>query len=393
MTATLPDKKVHVSSAETLPLIPITKPFLGEEEAQAAAHAVRSGWIAQGPMVAEFERIIAGRLGVKHVIATSNCTTSLHVALVCRGIGPGDEVICPSFTFIATANSVLYVGATPVFVDIDPRTYNIDPARIEAAITPRTKAIIPVDQIGLAADLDTVHEIARRHGLHVIEDAAPALGATYKGRPVGAISPITCFSFHPRKSITTGEGGIITTDDDEVAAHARVVRSHGASISDLARHNASTVTIEAYEELGYNYRMTDIQAAIGIEQLKKFDDILERRRYLAGRYNAILPEIDGVSIPFVPDYAEHTYQSYCVRLDPERTAPRNEVMERMLALGVATRRGIMAIHEEPYYISRFGQVSLPVTEAATRDTLLLPLFASMTEDEQDRVIAALRRSV
>ncbi|HLJ80564.1 MAG TPA: DegT/DnrJ/EryC1/StrS family aminotransferase [Ktedonobacterales bacterium] len=390
MTSTIPEKTA--ATTETLPLIPITKPFLGEEEAQAAAHAVRSGWIAQGPMVAELERLIAARLGVKHAVATSNCTTSLHVALICRDIGPGDEVICPSFTFIATANSVLYVGATPVFVDIDPRTYNIDPTKIEAAITPRTKAIIPVDQIGLAADLDAVHEIARRHGLHVIEDAAPALGATYKGRPVGAISPVTCFSFHPRKSITTGEGGIITTNDDDVAARARVIRSHGASISDLARHNASTVTIEAYEELGYNYRMTDIQAAIGIEQLKKFDDILARRRQLADRYNALLPEIPGVSIPYVPDDADHTYQSYCVRLDPERTAARNDVMERMLALGVATRRGIMAIHEEPYYVSRFGRVSLPVTEAATRDTLLLPLFASMTDAEQDRVIEALHRS-
>lgn len=390
MTSTIPEKTV--ATTETLPLIPITKPFLGEEEAQAAAHAVRSGWIAQGPMVAEFERLIAARLGVKHAVATSNCTTSLHVALVCRDIGPGDEVICPSFTFIATANSVLYVGATPVFVDIDSRTYNIDPTKIEAAITPRTKAIIPVDQIGLAADLDAVHEIARRHGLHVIEDAAPALGATYKGRPVGAVSPITCFSFHPRKSITTGEGGVITTNDDDVAARARIIRSHGASISDLARHNASTVTIEAYEELGYNYRMTDIQAAIGIEQLKKFDDILARRLHLADRYNALLPEIPGVSIPYVPDYADHTYQSYCIRLDPERAAARNDVMERMLALGVATRRGIMAIHEEPYYVNRFGWVSLPVTEAATRDTLLLPLFASMTDEEQDRVIEALCRS-
>ncbi|HLZ24033.1 MAG TPA: DegT/DnrJ/EryC1/StrS family aminotransferase [Ktedonobacterales bacterium] len=392
MTSTMPEQTAAPTSVPA-PLIPITKPFLGEEEAQAAAHAVRSGWIAQGPMVAELERRIAARLGVEHAIVTSNCTTSLHVALVCRGIGPGDEVICPSFTFIATANSVLYVGATPVFVDIDPRTYNIDPAKIEAAITPRTRAIMPVDQIGLAADLDAVHEIANRHGLHVIEDAAPALGATYKGRPVGAISSLTCFSFHPRKSITTGEGGAIATNDDAVADRARVLRSHGASISDLARHNAGTVTIEAYEELGFNYRMTDIQAAIGIEQMKKLDDILARRRRLAERYNAILPDIPGVSIPYVPDDTEHTYQSYCIRLDPARVAPRNDVMERMLALGVATRRGIMAIHEEPYYASRFGRVALPVTEAATRETLLLPLFASMTEEEQDRVIEALRRSL
>jgi perosamine synthetase len=385
------------SNLATLPptqdLIPITKPFLGEEEAQAAADAIRSGWVAQGPLVAKFERAIAERLGVRHVVATSNCTTALHLALICAGIGPGDEVIVPSFTFIATANAVLYVGARPVFVDIDPRTYNIDSAKIEAAITPRTRAIIPVDQIGLAAELDAVCEIAERHSLRIVEDAAPALGATYRDRPVGSISPITCFSLHPRKSITTGEGGLITTDDDDVAVRARVIRSHGASISDLARHNASTVTIEAYEELGYNYRMTDIQAAIGIEQLKKLDDVLARRKRLAERYNALLTEIPGVTTPYSPEYAPHTYQSYCVWLDPAQTAPRAEVMERMLALGVATRRGVMAIHEEPYYVERFGAVSLPVTEAATRETLLLPLFATMTDGEQDRVVSALRQSL
>ena len=389
----------HVSQGGTatppaaLPLIPITKPLLGDEEANAAAHAIRSGWIAQGPLVAQFERAIAERLGVAHVIATSNCTTSLHLALLCAGIGPGDEVIVPSFTFIATANAVLYVGARPIFVDIDPRTYNIDPNQIEQAITPRTKAIIPVAQIGLAADLDPILAIADRHGLKVVEDAAPALGATYRGRPIGAISPITCFSFHPRKSITTGEGGAITTNDDAVAARARVLRSHGASVSDLVRHNASAVIIESYDELGYNYRMTDIQAAIGIEQLKKLDGILAARQRLAERYNAHLAEIPGVTTPYAPDDAPHTYQSYCVQLDLNRTAPRQEVMDRMLALGIATRRGVMAIHEEPYYVNTFGRVSLPVTEAATRETLLLPLYATMTEDEQDRVIDALRRCV
>jgi len=227
----------------------------------------------------------------------------------------------------------------------------------------------------------------------VVEDAAPALGATYRGRPVGAISPVTCFSFHPRKSITTGEGGAITTDDDAVAARARVIRSHGASVSDLARHHASSVTIEAYEELGYNYRMTDIQAAIGIEQLKKFDFVLAQRLRLAERYNASLASVDGISTPYAPAHAPHTYQSYCVRLDPARTAPREEVMQRMLELGVATRRGVMAIHEEPYYVVRFGMVSLPETEAATRETLLLPLYATMSDTEQDRVVEALRRSL
>jgi perosamine synthetase len=374
----------------TAPMIPITKPYLGEEEALAAADAIRSGWIAQGPLVARFEQALAARLGVAHVVATSNCTTALHLALLCSGIGPGAEVIVPSFSFIATANAVLHASARPMFVDIDPRTYNIDPATLEAAITPQTRAIMPVDQIGLAADLDAVLEIARRHSLQVIEDAAPALGATSHGRPVGAISPVTCFSFHPRKSITTGEGGAIATNDADLAARARVLRSHGASVSDLARHSASTVIIEAYEELGYNYRMTDIQAAIGLEQLKKLDAILTRRRELAERYNAALSEIPGVEPPYAPDEAPHTYQSYCVRLDPAVTPPRETIMERMLADGIATRRGVMAIHEEPYYVERFGRVSLPVTEAATRHTLLLPLYMTMTEAEQDRVVHALR---
>jgi dTDP-4-amino-4,6-dideoxygalactose transaminase len=379
--------------APAAPLIPITKPYLGEEEAQAAAEAIRTGWIAQGPLVARFEEAIAARLGVAHVVATSNCTTSLHLALLCSGVGPGDEVIAPSFSFIATANAALYTGARPVFVDIDPQTYNIDPAAIEAAITPRTKAIIPVDQIGLAAELDPVLEIAERYRLRVIEDAAPALGATYHGSPIGAISPVTCFSFHPRKSITTGEGGAIATNDAELAARARVLRSHGASVSDLARHSARSVIIEAYEELGYNYRMTDIQAAIGLEQLKKLDAILARRRELAERYNVLLAEIPGVTPPYAPEDAPHTYQSYCVRLDSALTPPREVIMERMLADGVATRRGVMAIHEEPYYVERFGRVSLPATEAATRETLLLPLYMTMTEAEQDRVIDALRRAL
>ncbi|MDB5058709.1 MAG: DegT/DnrJ/EryC1/StrS aminotransferase [Chloroflexi bacterium] len=369
--------------------IPITKPYITEDEAQAAAAAIRSGWLVQGPKVAEFETAVAAYVGARHAVATSNCTTALHLSLLCRNIGPGDEVIVPSFTFIATANSVLYTGATPVFVDIDPRTYNMDPSLIEAAITPRTRAIIPVDQIGLAADLEPILDIAARHNLHVIEDAAPAIGATYRGRRIGSISPATCFSFHPRKSITSGEGGMITTDDDEMAAQARVLRSHGASISDLARHSASRVTIEEYDELGYNYRMTDVQAAVGIEQVKKLDWILERRQVLAGRYARLLGEIPGLSTPFSPSDGPHTYQSYGVRLDSSTWPSRDDVMQRMLEQGISTRRGIMAIHLEPYYRRRFGKISLPVTEEATRQTLLLPLFVTMTEEDQDAVVMAL----
>ena len=370
--------------------IPITKPYITEDEAQAAATAIRSGWIVQGPQVTAFEQAVAAYVGARHAVATTNCTTALHLALLCSGVGPGDEVIVPSFTFIATANVVLHAGATPVFVDIDPRTYNMDPALLEAAITPRTRAIMPVDQIGLAADLDPILEVAARHNLRLIEDAAPAIGATYHGRRVGSISPLTCFSFHPRKSITTGEGGMITTDDDALAARARVLRSHGASISDLARHQAATVMLEEYGELGYNYRMTDIQAAVGIEQLKKVDWILERRRSLGERYTRLLAGIPGITPPYAPAEAPHTYQSYAVRLDPALWPPRDEVMGRMLARGIATRRGVMAIHLEPYYQRRFGRIDLPVTEEATRQTMLLPLYATMTEDEQDAVLDALQ---
>lgn len=369
--------------------IPITRPYLTEDEAQAAAAAIRSGWVVQGPLVAAFEEAIAAYVGARYAVATSNCTAALHLALLCREIGPGDEVIVPSFSFIATANAVLHAGARPVFVDIDPRTYNIDPNLIEAAITPRTRAIIPVDQIGLAADLDAVLEIAARHGLHVIEDAAPAIGATYQGRRVGSISPLTCFSFHPRKSITAGEGGIITTDDADLAARARVLRSHGASVSDLARHQATTVVLEEYDALGFNYRMTDIQAAVGREQLKKIDWILQRRCELGERYARLLADVPGITPPYAPAEAPHTYQSYAVRLDPALWPPRDVVMERMLAHGIATRRGVMAIHQEPYYQRRFGQISLPVTEEATRQTMLLPMFVTMTDDEQDAVVGTL----
>lgn len=385
-----------------LPLIPITKPLLGDEEANAAAHAIRTGWIAQGPLVAQFERAIAERLDVAHVVATSNCTTSLHLALLCSGIGPGDEVIVPSFTFIATANAVLYVGAHPVFVDIDPRTYNIDPNLIEQAITPRTKAIVPVAQIGLAADLDPILAIAERHGLKVVEDAAPALGATYRGRPVGAISPVTCFSFHPRKSITTGEGGAITTNDDAIAARARILRSHGASVSDLVRHNASAVIIESYDELGYNYRMTDIQGALGREQLKRLPGILERRRCLAERYRRLLARIPGLAPPAEPAWARSNWQSYGVRL-PDGCDQRG-IMQFLLDRDIASRRGIMSSHREPAYAREpwscgSGGVAcgcpggscerLRESERATDRCILLPLFPQMSEEDQDRVVDVL----
>ncbi|MEK7860111.1 MAG: DegT/DnrJ/EryC1/StrS family aminotransferase [Chloroflexota bacterium] len=373
--------------------IPITKPSLGDEEARAPYDSIRSGWVTQGPRVAEFERAVAAYCGATQAIATTSCTTGLHLALHAIGVGPGDEVIVPSFTFIASANAILYTGATVVFCEIDPRTYNADPNDVERRITKRTKAIMPIDQIGLACDIDAINDIAQRHGLDVVEDAAPAIGATYKGRKAGSSAHQTVFSFHPRKVITTGEGGMITTSDERLAERLRTLRAHGMSVSDLARHQADRVIIEEYPEVGFNYRMTDIQASIGLVQIRRLDELLAQRRVRADRYNRELPGIRGIEIPYVPPYAEHTYQSYCVRLTKDCPLDREELMTRLLRRGIATRRGVMASHLERTYTERQGTVRLPITEEATRTTMVIPLYASMTEDEQSYVIDALREEL
>jgi len=393
--------------------VPITKPSLGEEEARAPYESIKSGWVTQGPKVAAFEKAVAAYVGAKHGVATTSCTTGLHLALASLGIGPGDEVIVPSFTFIASANAILYTGASAVFADIDPRTYNVDPADVERRITKRTKAIMPVDQIGLGCDIDAINEIAAHHRLEVVEDAAPAIGESYhpeasaargadrwtvrseddKGRKVGSNAHQTVFSFHPRKVITTGEGGMITTDDDALADRARKLRAHGMSVSDLDRHTADRVIIEEYHELGFNYRMSDIQASIGLVQLRRLPELLHVRRAKAARYNAELRGIRGLETPYTPPYAEHTYQSYCLRLTRECPLDREVLMTNLLRRGIATRRGVMASHLEAVYLKRNGRVSLPVTEEATRTTMLIPLYATMTDDEQSYVIDALREEL
>jgi len=371
------------------PTVPFAKPFLDDREAEAAAAVIRNGWVTQGPKVAEFERVVAEYCGAAEAVAVSNCTTALHLALLVLDVGPGDEVICPSMSFIASANSIRHTGATPVFADVDPRTYNLDPDAAETAITPRTKVIMVVHQIGLPVDLDRFLAIGQKHGVKILEDAACAIGSRYKGRPIGGHTEMACFSFHPRKVITTGEGGMITTNNREYTQRLRLLRHHGMSVPDTVRHSANRVIIEEYVCLGYNYRMTDIQAAIGIEQMKRLDWIVRRRRELAGRYNRALAEHPWLRPPYVPDYAEFNYQSYAVQLTDDAPVARDDLMQRLLDAGIPTRRGIMLSHAEPAYAGHVLTAALPNSEQASACSMLLPLFPQMSNEEQDRIITAL----
>ena len=369
--------------------VPFARPYLRGDEGAAVAEVIASGWVSQGPRVRAFEAAFARRVGAAEAVAVSNCTVALQLALYVAGVGPGDEVIVPSMSFIATANAVWQCGATPVFADVDPRTFNLDPASAERAITPATKAIMPVHQLGLPADMDAFLAIADRHGLALVEDAACAIGARYRGRPIGSLGPPACFSLHPRKVITTGEGGVIAVQDREVADRLRRLRQHAMDVSDLARHAASDVVIESYPERGWNHRMTDMQAALGLCQLGALDEILADRRRLAERYTAAIEEVDFVAPPFEPGYAERTWQSYAVTLAPDAPVDRNELMRLLLADGGATRRGVMAIHEEDAYAGE--PADLPHTEAASRSSLMLPLFAGMSDAQQDHVVGCLAR--
>jgi len=364
--------------------VPFARPYLTGEEGAAVAEVIASGWVSQGPRVREFEEEFAARVGAPYAVATTSCTTALHLALFACGVGPGSEVIVPSLSFIATANAVWHCGATPVFADIDPRTYNLDPAAAERAITPRTRAIMPVHQVGLPADMDRFLELGDRYGVAIVEDAACAIGALYKGRPIGSLGPLACFSLHPRKVITTGEGGIITVHDAGVAERLRRLRAHGMSVSDLARHGAREVVIETYPERGFNARMTDMQAALGLCQLRVLDEILSMRRRAAERYTAAISAIPGLEPPYDPPYAVRTWQSYCVRVTAHASVGRTELMRRLLADGVQTRRGVMAAHQEAAYAA--GAEPLEHTDAAARDVVMLPLFADISEEQQDYVI-------
>jgi dTDP-4-amino-4,6-dideoxygalactose transaminase len=366
-------------------MIPVMRPWLGEEEATAAAEAVASGWIAQGPRVREFEEAFAAAVGTSHAVAVSSCTAALHLALIAAGIGPGDEVIVPSLSFIATANAVRYVGARPVFADVDLATQNLIPQTVEPHLSGRTRAVILVDQAGVPADLDGMRALCDPLQVTVIEDAACAAGSTYRARPVGVGAALAAFSFHPRKLLTTGEGGMLTTSDGSIAARLRRLREHGMDISAADRHRSQQPVIEHYTEVGFNFRMTDIQAAIGLVQLRKLAEMVARRRALARRYQELLSGIPGLLMAADPPYGETNYQSFWMLLREESAVGRDDLLRLLADAGISARRGIMAAHLEPAYADY--QPSLPVTERLTQHSLILPLFHQMTPSEQERVVS------
>ena len=390
--------------------VPIVKPYFGEEEKKATAEVLESGWLMQGPRVAEFERMVCEYTGAEFACASTSCTTALHLSLVASGIGPGDEVVVPSFTFIASANAVEYTGAKPVFVDIDLRTFNIDVDKLEAylkrarKIGAHVKGIMPVHLFGLCADMDALMQLAKQYNLHVIEDAACALGSFYKQKHAGTFGDAGCFSFHPRKPITTGEGGMVATNDPEIAAKVQSLRDQGEAVSDFERHEKGGAALPAYNVRGYNYRMTDIQGAIGVEQMKKFPWIVGKRIERAQIYDEQLKEINWLQTPLAPSGYVHSYQSYVTLIRNTKSQEltvekvqelnrfRNEIMARLEERGVATRQGTHAIHTLNYYKQKYDlkDEDYFLSFAADKLSMALPLYPQMTDEEQDYVIKHIR---
>ncbi|KRE44208.1 glutamine--scyllo-inositol aminotransferase [Knoellia sp. Soil729] len=367
------------------------KPWLGEEEATAAADAVRSGWVAQGPRVAEFETRFAERVAAPHAVAVSSCTTALHLCLHLLGLEPGDEVVVPSFSFIATANAAVYVGATPVFADVELEDGNLSRRTVEAALTDRTRAVVVVHQGGMPADVEPLYALCRERGIALVEDAACAAGSTHLGAPVGTGAELAAWSFHPRKLLTTGEGGMFTTTEPELASRARRLREHGMSVSAAERHQSRQPVLESYLEVGFNFRMTDIQAGVGLVQLRKLDEMVERRRMLAACYQEALAGIPGLRTVHDPGHGESNFQSFWVELGPQFPLTRNELLRTLADAGVSARAGIMAAHRQPAYAGH-PHGDLSTTERLTDNTLILPLYHDLSDEDQGVVIGVLRRA-
>lgn len=373
--------------------IAISLPVTGEEEWQAVKEPLMSGWLTAGPKVREFEEIFAQKHGVKHAIAVTSATTALHLALLALDIGKDDEVIVPAFTWIATANVVLYCGATPVFCDIDPVTFNMDPKRIRVLVTNKTKAIIPVHLFGLCANMDAIRAEVPVH-IKIIEDAACAAGSIYQGIHAGGLGDIGCFSFHPRKSVTCGEGGMITTNDDRLAELMSMMRNHGASISEEQRHHGpKPYILPDFNMLGYNYRMTDIQAAVGVVQIKKLELFIEERNKWANYYSNELAGVDWLNTPVISGNMKHGWQSYTTMVLEEK-APfsRNQIMEKLLEAGISTRPGTHAVHMLDYYKQNFGfkDEDFPMAKLANNSSMAIPLHNRMTKEDYQYVVEIIK---